>query len=148
MLENAIEIAPFVWRLQHQTTPVSTKKIGASLIRQAKFNPRGVARLCFHGSDDAKLQVMLIGLSGSSDFPVHKHLTRDETLVHLVGGGRVTVFENHTEAKREMDFSGGQALSVPAQTWHAMSASKSGLAFLEIRLGPFLSTDTLFLESN
>lgn len=146
MLRDAAETAPFVWRLKDQSKLVDTNKIGGSLIQLAKGNPRGVARLCFHDSDDSLLHIMVIGLAQGYDFPLHKHLQRDETLIHIAGSGKIRIADATARSQIEHIFNGGQAIQVPALTWHGMSAGSRGLAFLEIRLGPFLQGDTAFIE--
>lgn len=146
MLREAVETAPFVWRLKDQSQVVDTSQIGGSLIRLAMGNPRGVARLCFHDNDDSMLHVMVIGLAKGFDFPFHKHRERDETLIHIAGSGRIRIADVTAQSQIEHIFNSGQAIQVPALTWHGMSADSQGLAFLEIRLGPFLQGDTEFIK--
>lgn len=147
MLEGALETAPFVWRLKDHSKLVDTSQVGKSLIQLAIGNPTGVARLCFHDGDDSKLHVMIIGLAPGFDFPIHRHSQRDETLIHITGSGKIRITNETASPQIEHKFNNGQAVQVPALTWHGMSAGTQGLAFLEIRLGPFLPEDTQFFEN-
>lgn len=146
LISAATEFMPFVWRMEDNRNQVDTIELCQKLIQKATENSRRLARICLHESNDSPLHVMLIALAPESSFPVHRHLHREEFLLHLTGSGRLQVQDSSSELVERFHFNRKKTFRVPSGTWHSMAAGRLGLSFMEIRLGPFVSDDTQYYD--
>ena len=120
---------------------VSHDDIGALL--KESLSKENISRICYHESDDSKLHLMLIQMPPEKNYPMHRHLDSDESLVLVNGDLYITLLDdcsgsNEVMHLRKMDSnSDGLALLVKQNQWHAVASGSDGAVFLEIKRGPF-----------
>lgn len=108
--------------------------------QQAKASPRLRMNYNFHKSLDEKCHRMLNAVEPSTEIPIHRHPTKDETFVILKGKVKVTTYNNKGELQ---DFAilchenGLYGVNVPKNVWHTLEAMEPSMLF-ECKEGPFV----------
>ena len=118
----------------------------AQLIEQAKENINRKARLCLHPTPDELLQVTYLAFCSPYADKIHKHPHRPEVVIPLVGNARHTSYdsEGNILESRILNGTNPVALSTQRQTWHALEVISEFFVMVEIGVGPFLPTSTIY----
>lgn len=107
---------------------------------QAKQSPRLRMNYNFHQSLDEKCHRMLNAVEPGTEIPIHRHPTKDETIIIISGKVRVLIYNNKGEVVEFVILShenGLYGVNVPKNTWHTLEALESSMLF-ECKEGPFV----------
>jgi len=137
-----------VFKLDDAVADLSREDAVQYLLVEAESSSNGTARICFHQSDTAALQLMLIAVAPGRSFPLHLHKKKNEFLVHMAGSGALELSEGDKSRTVALDESTRESGVVfpPKWAWHSVSAGPKGLVFLEFSQGPFDPDDTVFAQ--
>jgi cupin fold WbuC family metalloprotein len=149
MRKFGFERSPYVWYAHDSAQFFNLPEIAKVLLDCASTNPKGVARLCMHQSEQDAAQVMIIALAPLTNFPIHRHIKCSEFLLHISGSGQVTKLENKNPSNIQSSIRFENQIAVPVAPgeWHGIESHEQGVVFVEARPGPFNPLDTEFLFS-
>ena len=118
----------------------------AQLIQQAKENINRKARLCLHPTPDEILQVTYLAFSRPYADKIHKHPHRAEVVLPLLGEARHTSYDanGNTLESRILKGTNPVAVSTQIETWHALEVITEVFVMVEIGIGPFTPTSTVY----
>ena len=108
--------------------------------KQAKASPRLRMNHNFHQSLDEKCHRMLNAVEPSTEIPIHRHPTKDETFVILYGKVKVTTYNDQGVLQDYVILSkenGQYGVNIPKNVWHTLDALESSMLF-ECKEGPFV----------
>lgn len=108
----------------------------------------GLSRLNIHDSLEASLQVMVLDLGPSSDYPMHHHKTRSEFYWVIEGELEITLMESAEFMSTVcLNPNENPGFLMKAGVNHAVRNKSDHLCcrFLEIRPGPFDPSDNVML---
>lgn len=119
----------------------------ALLKERAATSPRRRCRLCFHATQDALQQEMLIVMHRNSYVSPHRHRERAETLTVIEGACDAILFDDagrvtDTVAMSPVADGGSFFYRMPAGVFHTQIFRSEWLVFLETTVGPFDRTTT------
>lgn len=107
---------------------------------KAKASPRLRINYNFHQSLDEKCHRMLNALEPGTEIPIHRHPTKDETIVILEGKAKVFTYNSRgtMDSYVLLDRDGGHyGVNIPKNTWHTITCDKPCVLF-ECKEGPFV----------
>ena len=110
------------------------------LAAKAAASPRARAHHNIHASAADPVQRFLVVTQRDSYFRPHRHTTRAELAVLLRGEVDVLTFDDHgrvTARERVGARSEALAYETPPGTWHTLVPLTDGVAFLEVKEGPY-----------
>ncbi len=118
------------------------------LIEVASNNELYKARLCLHPNPEEKMQVTYLAFKAPYADRVHKHPHRPEVLIPLFGIAVHSTFNEHGEiiALLTMDGAKPISFSTPLGAWHSLKVVSESFVMIEIGIGPFISTSTMYKE--
>lgn len=108
---------------------------------EAKTSPRLRMNYNFHQSLDEKCHRFLNAVEPSTEVPIHRHPTKDESFVLLRGKVRVTTYNDDGSVKECVVLNpdeGFYGVDIPKGVWHTLEALESGSVFFECKEGPFV----------
>jgi cupin fold WbuC family metalloprotein len=110
------------------------------LAAKAAASPRARAHHNIHASAADLVQRFLVVTQRDSYFRPHRHNARAELAVLLRGEVDVLTFDDHgrvTARQRVGATSEALAYETPPGTWHTLVPLSDGVAFLEVKEGPY-----------
>jgi cupin fold WbuC family metalloprotein len=110
------------------------------LAAKAAVSPRARAHHNIHASPEDRVQRFLVVAQRDSYFRPHRHTGRAELAVLLRGEVDVLTFDAAGRVtSRERVGAGSEALAyeTPPGTWHTLLPLGDGVAFLEVKEGPY-----------
>lgn len=110
------------------------------LAAKAALSPRARAHYNIHASPADLVQRFLVVARGDSYFRPHRHASRSELAVMLRGRLDVLIFDAHGRVTARYGVGEGtnsMAYESPQGAWHTVVPAAGGLAFLEIKEGPY-----------
>ena len=108
---------------------------------QAKASPRLRMNYNFHQSLDEKCHRFLNAVEPSTEVPIHKHPTKDETFVILRGKVRVTTHRDDGSIIEDVILcaeEGRYGVNIPKGVWHTIEAMEPDSVIFECKEGPFV----------
>lgn len=108
---------------------------------QAKASPRLRMNYNFHQSLEEKCHRMLNALEPGTEIPIHRHPTKDETIVILEGRAKVFTYNSRGTMKSfvVLDRDGAHyGVNIPKNTWHTITCDEPCVLF-ECKEGPYLT---------
>ena len=133
--------------VQSQSSAFVTSNDLSQLMDSASSTHLKRSRICFHSSEDALLQVMLIYLMPSTVIPLNRHTDKDESALILSGNG-CYLFPDQVDQPRLLPMSAFSETSknlsddcnfvrIFKNTRHQYCPGNSGTLFIEATTGPF-----------
>jgi cupin fold WbuC family metalloprotein len=110
------------------------------LAATAALSPRARAHYNIHATPADLVQRFLVVARGDSYFRPHRHASRSELAVMLRGRLDVLLFDAHGRVTARYGVGEGtdsMAYESPQGAWHTVVPAAAGLAFLEIKEGPY-----------
>jgi cupin fold WbuC family metalloprotein len=110
------------------------------LTAQAAASPRRRAHLNIHATPADVVQRFFVVAQPDSYFRPHRHASKSELAVVLRGSVDVLTFDDGgavTGRYRIGSDTGNIAYETPQNTWHTLLAGPEGVAFIEIKEGPY-----------
>jgi cupin fold WbuC family metalloprotein len=110
------------------------------LAARAAASPRGRAHYNIHATAADPVQRFLVAARGDSYFRPHRHASRSELAVILRGRLDVLTFDARGCVSARYAVGEGtesMAYESPQGVWHTVVPAPQGLAFLEIKEGPY-----------
>ena len=107
---------------------------------KAKASPRLRMNYNFHQSLDEKCHRMLNALEPGTEIPIHRHPSKDETIVILEGKAKVFTFNSRgtMDGYLLLDHDGGRyGVNIPKNTWHTIKCDELCVLF-ECKEGPYV----------
>jgi cupin fold WbuC family metalloprotein len=95
----------------------------------------------FHQSIEEKCHRMLNAMEPGTEFPVHRHPTKDESFVILRGKVRVTTHNDDGSIIDDivLDQNEGRfGVNISKGIWHKLESLESGSVIFECKEGPFV----------
>jgi len=116
------------------------------LIEKARLNSNRKARLCLHPTSDELLQVTYLAFFSPYCDRVHKHPSRPEVVIPIQGLARHTTFDfaGQILTSQVLDGTNPVAISTQADSWHALEILSESFVMIEIGIGPFTATSTVY----
>ena len=108
---------------------------------QAKASPRLRMNYNFHSSLDDKCHRFLNAVEPGTEVPIHKHPTKDETVVILRGKVRVTTHNDDGSIIEDVVLcpeEGRYGVNIPKGVWHTIEAIEPNSVIFECKEGPFV----------
>ena len=115
--------------VEYVTKKVVQRSDSEALLSSAKS--AGLARYCFHESEDAELHVMLIAMAGNREYPIHRHTDTDEVLIIIEGEIYLQFYDAHGQPDLAHKLAARENISVVIDThrWHSVRSGESGFHF-------------------
>lgn len=121
------------------------KVIDATLLdkvsEEAKESPRLRMNYNFHKSLEDKCHRFLNAVEPGTKVEIHRHPTKDESLVLLRGRVRVNTYNDDGTVIESVDLCPEEGLyggDIPKNVWHNVECLESGSVFFECKEGPFV----------
>ncbi len=108
---------------------------------QAKESSRLRMNYNFHRSLDDKCHRFLNAVEPGTVVPIHRHPTKDESFVILLGKVRVTTHNDDGSILEDVVLSqesGNYGVDIPKNVWHKLESLESGSVIFECKEGPFV----------
>lgn len=108
---------------------------------KAKASPRLRMNYNFHQSLDDKCHRMLNALEPGTEIPIHRHPSKDETIVILEGRAKVFTYNSRGTMKSfvVLDRDGAHyGVNIPKNTWHTLESLEPDSVIFECKEGPFV----------
>jgi cupin fold WbuC family metalloprotein len=118
------------------------------LIEVASNHELHKARFCLHPNPEEKMQVTYLAFKAPYADRIHKHPHRPEVLIPLSGVAVHSTFNAHAEiiASQTMDGAKPISFSTPLSAWHNLKVVSESFVMIEIGIGPFISSSTVYKE--
>ena len=144
---SATETMPGVFHATAWGQPLEENLLDL-LIERAKLNSNRKARLCLHPTSDEILQVTYLAFSSPYSDKVHKHPHRPEVVVPILGIARHSTFDQEGRILRSQVLDGNNpvANSTQKDSWHALEVLSESFVMIEIGIGPFVPTSTVYFD--
>ena len=116
-------------------------------LREKALSNKRLSRICVHDSEESPLHIMLIAMPPNCEYPKHMHKTRDEFYTILKGDLTIVYVEdNNVNSTCTLSENSNlhKCLFLRARIWHSVKSGTEGCVFVESRLGPFSSSDTIY----
>lgn len=110
------------------------------LTARAAASPRARAHHNIHATAEDPVQRFLVVARADSYFRPHRHASRSELAVVVRGRADVLTFdhEGRVTARHAVgEGSGSLGYETPQGTWHTVVPGRDGVAFLEVKQGPY-----------
>jgi cupin fold WbuC family metalloprotein len=116
------------------------------LIKQSNQSTNRKARLCLHPNPEEQLQVTYLAFAKPYIDRVHKHPDRIEILIPVYGNAIHRVFDSNDKIVKSTSLNGVNpvALTTLMGAWHGIEVYSENFVMVEIGLGPFLHTSTVY----
>ena len=111
---------------------------------EAKVSPRLRMNYNFHQSLDELCHRMLNAVEPSTDIPIHRHPTKDESFVILRGKVRSTTYNDDgsiIESVVLCQEDGVYGVNIPKGVWHKLESLESGSVIFECKEGPYVERE-------
>jgi len=108
---------------------------------QAKESPRLRMNYNFHQSLDEKCHRFLNAVEPGTMVEIHRHPTKDETLVLLRGRVVVKTYNNDGSVIDSVELNpqeGKYGINIPKGVWHNLECLEPDSVFFECKEGPFV----------
>ena len=108
---------------------------------QAKASPRLRMNYNFHQSLDELCHRFINAVEPGTEVLIHKHPTKDETVVILRGKVRVTTHRGDGSIIEDVVLSqesGNYGVDIPKNVWHKLESLEPGSVIFECKEGPFV----------
>jgi len=117
------------------------------LKRQADSVSSRRARWCAHADGADRLQEMLVAVRKDSQLPIHRHLTKPESLIVIEGLASLQTFDDDGKIREVFSLGPPESgrsfhLRIPAGTYHSLKVESEYFIFHEVTLGPWRREDT------
>ncbi|MBS0364322.1 MAG: WbuC family cupin fold metalloprotein [Proteobacteria bacterium] len=108
------------------------------LTARAQASPRSRAHHNIHATPEDPVQRFVVVAQGASYFRPHRHTVRSELAVVVRGSAEVITFDGEGRVTARYP-AGGENLAweTPPNTWHTVLPGAAGVAFVEIKQGPY-----------
>src|SRR5262249_48254665 len=110
------------------------------LAARAAASPRARAHHNIHATPEDPVQRFLVVARPHSYFRPHRHASRSELALVVRGRLDVLTFDDHgrvTERYAVGEGTESLAYETPQGTWHTVLPGPDGMAFLEVKQGPY-----------
>jgi cupin fold WbuC family metalloprotein len=110
------------------------------LAARAAASPRGRAHHNIHATPEDPVQRFLVVAQCDSYFRPHRHTSRSELAFVLRGRIEVLTFDDQGRVTARYAVGEGSdslAYETPEGTWHTVVPGPAGVAFLEVKQGPY-----------
>ena len=117
------------------------KQLLDDVSRQAQKSVRLRMNYNFHQSLEDKCHRMLNAVEPGTVVPIHKHPTKEESLVILRGKVRVTIHNDDGSIIEDVVLSqesGNYGVDIPKNVWHKLESLELGSVVFECKEGPFV----------
>ena len=108
---------------------------------QASASPRLRMNYNFHQSLDEKCHRMLNAVEPGTSVPIHRHPTKDESLVILRGKVRSTIYNDDGSIIDSVVLcqeDGVYGVDIPKGVWHKLESLEPRSVIFECKEGPFV----------
>lgn len=115
-----------------------------SVVEQAKESPRLRMNYNFHAGMEDMCHRMLNALEPGTVIPIHRHATKDKSIVLLRGKIRVNIHNDQGEVKESVVLcheEGNLGVDIQKQEWHSVESLESGSIIFEVKAGPYMPED-------
>ena len=95
----------------------------------------------FHQSLDDKCHRFLNAVEPGTEVPIHRHPTKDETLVILRGKVKVSTYDDEGNVKEDIILcpeDGKYGIDIKKNVWHSLESLECGSVIFECKEGPFV----------
>ena len=120
---------------------VIDKELLDKVSAQAKASPRLRMNYNFHQSLEDKCHRMLNAVEPGTVVPIHRHPTKDESFVILLGKVRVTTHNDDGSIIEDVVLrqeGGNYGVDIRKNVWHKLESLESGSVIVECKEGPFV----------
>ena len=128
---------------------VIDKNLMDGITEQAKELPRWRMNFNFHAGMEDLCHRMLNALEPGTVIPIHRHATKDKSIVLLRGKIRVNIHNDQGEVKESVVLcheDGNWGVDIPRQEWHSVESLESGSVVFEVKEGPYMPEDVTVLK--
>ena len=145
--EIARETAPGVFHMLSWGLSVP-ENVFDELIIEASKNSNRKARLCLHPNVGDETQVTYLAFVAPYQDRIHKHPTKPEVLIPILGEAIFRYYGEDSEMKYSSIMSGTKPISItiPKNSWHSVEIQSSSFMMLEVSKGPFNTKSTEYLK--
>ena len=118
------------------------------LINEARKNKMNKARLCLHPNPEEQMQVTYLAFVSPYEDAIHCHPHRPEVLVPIRGTAESRIYDANGKISTVtvMKSGTGSSFRTDKGEWHSLKLISSEFVMLEIGLGPFSNSSTVFLK--
>ena len=143
--QSIIETLPGVFHALNWGQPIEQDLIEI-LVQNARTNSKHKSRYCLHPNPSELLQVTYLAFTKPYLDKIHKHPYKVEVVLPIYGKALHNTYNSDEKIIRsvKMDGSNPLALTTTNGLWHSVEILSKDFVMLEIGLGPFLSTSTIF----
>jgi cupin fold WbuC family metalloprotein len=110
------------------------------LAAQAAVSPRARAHFNIHASPSDRVQRFVVVAQRNAYFRPHRHAGKSELALLLRGSVDIVTFDARGRITARYPAGDGTAVlayETPHDTWHTLVPGAAGIAFLEIKEGPY-----------